>query len=174
MELIRAGDIKGSGSPFHEMSPQERQPWQDMVEHAYAQFLGVVEEGRPALKGQMTQDLFPPRDVPERDDKGDVVKENGSVKTAKYTRKRADGGVFTADEAKKYGLIDEIGTVEDAVKQAARQAGLTDYRAVSYDKPLSILKALAGELDGSTRTAGSIDFRKLADRLGPRVWYLLP
>jgi protease-4 len=174
MELIRAGDIKGSGSPFHEMSPQERQPWQDMVEHAYAQFLGVVADGRPALKGKMTQDLFPPRDIPERDDKGDVVKVDGREKTAKYTRKRADGGVFTADEAKKYGLIDEIGTLEDAVKEAARQASLSDYRAVVYEKPLSILSALTGGLETSARPAGQIDFKKLADRLGPRVWYLLP
>lgn len=173
MELIRAGDIKGSGSPFHEMSPQERQPWQDMVEHAYAQFLGVVEAGRPALKGQMTQDLFAPRDIAERDDKGDVVKVDGKDKTAKYTRKRADGGAFTADEAKKYGLIDEIGYQEEAVKEVARQAGLSDYKVVSYEKPLSILKALTGGLDGSTRT-GPIDVQKLADRLGPRVWYLLP
>src|SRR5207237_6710354 len=32
MEMIRAGDIKGSGSPFHDLTPVERQPWQDMVD----------------------------------------------------------------------------------------------------------------------------------------------
>src|SRR6478735_11148575 len=49
MELIKAGGIKGSGSPFHEMTPQERQPWQDMVDQAYDQFLDVVAKGRPKL-----------------------------------------------------------------------------------------------------------------------------
>src|SRR5207248_685265 len=47
MELIKAGPIKGSGSPFHELTPAERQPWQDMVDQAYDQFLDVVARGRP-------------------------------------------------------------------------------------------------------------------------------
>jgi protease-4 len=37
-------------SPFHEMSPQEREPWQEMVDNAYDQFLGTVEEGRASVK----------------------------------------------------------------------------------------------------------------------------
>ena len=49
MELIKAGGIKGSGSPFHELTPAERQPWQDMVDQAYDQFLDVVVRGRPGL-----------------------------------------------------------------------------------------------------------------------------
>src|SRR5207253_9361737 len=126
----KAGDVKGSGSLFHKMSPQERQPWADMVDDAYHQFLGVVEEGRPALKGTLTEDLFPPRPIPLHDDKGNVVTEDGKAKTATYTRKRADGGIFTAEEAKKYGLIDAIGTLEDAAAEAARQAGVAKYKLV--------------------------------------------
>src|SRR5439155_9136135 len=72
MDMIKAGDVKGSGSLFHEMTPQERQPWEDMVEHAYRQFLDVVEEGRPALKGKLTEELFPPKPIPLHDDKGNV------------------------------------------------------------------------------------------------------
>jgi protease-4 len=174
MELIRAGDIKGSGSPFHEMSPQERQPWQDMVEHAYGQFLAVVVEGRPGLKGKMTQNLFPPREIPVRDDKGDVIKDGDKTKMAQYTRKRADGGVFTADEAKQYGLIDEVGYLDDAIREAARQADLTDYRGIVYEKPVSLLSVLTGGLDSETRLPSGFDLHKVANRLGPRAWYLLP
>ena len=48
-ELIKDGGIKASGSPFHELTPQERQPWQDMVDSSYDHFLAVVVEGRPQL-----------------------------------------------------------------------------------------------------------------------------
>jgi protease IV len=171
MEMIKAGDVKGSGSLFHKMSPQERQPWADMVDTAYRQFLGVVEEGRPALKGKLTEDLFAPRSIPLYDDKGNVVVENGEPKTATYTRKRADGGIFTADEAKKYGLIDAVGTLEDAAAEAAQEAGLAKYKLVQYVRPPSLFGLLSG---ADVAATPPLDFGRLATGLGPRVWYLLP
>jgi protease-4 len=174
MEMIKAGDIKGSGSLFHEMTPQERQPWQDMVGDAYQQFLAVVEEGRPALKGKLTEDLFTPRTIPVVDGKGEVVTDgDGRPKTATYTRKRADGGIFTAEEAVKYGLVDAIGPLEDAVAEAARQAGLTRYRAVQYVRPPSLFGLLSGA-DVTAAANPPLDLGRLAETIGPRVWYLVP
>jgi protease IV len=175
MDMIKAGDIKGSGSLFHKMTPQERQPWEDMVNHAYNQFLAVVEAGRPQLKGKLTEDLFPPKTIPLHDDRGNVLKsEDGKSKTAEYTRKRADGGIFTSDEALKYGLVDAVGPLEDAIAEAARQAGVAKYKAVTYEKPLSLLAALTGNASGSAPTAGGLDVGRLVNALGPRVWYLVP
>src|SRR2546421_1421244 len=57
MEMVKAGDVKGAGSMFHELKPQERQMWQDMVDNAYRQFLDIVETGPPHLEGTLTQDL---------------------------------------------------------------------------------------------------------------------
>jgi protease-4 len=171
MDMIKAGDVKGSGSLFHKMSPQERQPWEDMVENAYHQFLSVVEQGRPALKGKLTEDLFEPRTIPLHDDRGNVMTENGQPKTATYTRKRADGGIFTAEDAKRYGLIDAIGTVEDAAAEAARQAGLSTYKTVHYVRPPSLLGLFSGS---EASAAGRIDLGRLANVLGPRVWYIVP
>src|SRR5205085_10807125 len=57
MRVIKDGDVKYSGSPFTEMTPHERQIWQDMVDHSYLQFLHIVEEGRPKLKGKLQQDI---------------------------------------------------------------------------------------------------------------------
>jgi protease-4 len=174
MEMIKAGDVKGSGSLFHKMSPQERQPWEDMVTHAYQQFLEIVEEGRPALKGKLTEELFPPRTIPLHDDHGNVLTgEDGRPKTTTYTRKRADGGIFTADEALRYGLVDAIGPVGDAIAEAARQAGLSSYRAVTYDRPVTLLGLLAAETRAQA-PAPAPDLGKLAGALGPRVWYLTP
>lgn len=168
MEMIKAGDIKGSGSMFHELTPQERQPWQDMVENAYARFISVVETGRPSLKGQLADDLFPPRPVARFDARGNPLPGDGE-KPAMYTRKRADGGVFTADEALKYGLIDAIGTTDDAIAEVAKAANLTEFRAVRYDRPVTLISALSGDVKAATP-----DVTQVLGGLGPRVWYLVP
>jgi protease-4 len=39
-------------------------------------------------------------------------------------RKLADGRVFTGQEARENGLIDELGTLQDAIKEAAKMAGI--------------------------------------------------
>ncbi len=49
MEVIKAGDIKDSGSPFKKMNDEEKQVWQDMINDAYNQFLDVVVDGRKAV-----------------------------------------------------------------------------------------------------------------------------
>jgi protease-4 len=173
LKMIKAGDIKGSGSMFHEMSPQERQPWDDMVNHAYDRFLGIVADGRPGLtKDQLRNEVTLSGDIPLIDDKGNVIKgDDGKPKTAPYTRKRADGGIYTAEEAVKFGLVDKVGTVDDAIAEAAKQAGLTKYRAVTYERPLSLLTALTG---AESRASTGLDVGKLVNGLGPRVWYMIP
>ena len=73
MKMIKAGDIKGSGSMFYEMTPQERQPWDDMVDHAYDRFLGIVADGRPPLtKDQLKNEVTMSGEVPLIDDRGNV------------------------------------------------------------------------------------------------------
>jgi protease-4 len=173
MKMVKAGDIKGSGSMFHEMTPQERQPWDDMVNHAYDRFLTIVAEGRPDLtKEQLKDEVTMSGEVPLIDDRGNPIKgEDGKPKTAPFSRKRADGGIYTAEEAVEYGLVDRVGTMDDAIAEAAKQAGLTKYRAIVYERPLSLYSALLGGVD--TR-AGPAELGRLVNGLGPRVWYLLP
>ncbi len=173
MELIKAGGIKGSGSPFHELTPAERQPWQDMVDQAYDQFLDVVAAGRPGLtKEQLEAEPVIKKDALLYDDKGNVKKDNmGRPLKTPVERFRADGGTFTAAEAKQFKLIDDIGLLEDAVVAAARSAGVSEYRVVAYERPPSLLNALLGMRAGS---AGGPDLSQLATGLAPRVWYLAP
>jgi protease-4 len=173
MKMIKAGDIKGSGSMFREMTPQERQPWDHMVSHAYDRFLGIVAEGRPPLtKDQLAHEVVMRGDVPRLDDAGNVVKGDGDKpETVAFTRKRADGGIFTIDEAIKVGLVDKEGTLDDAIAEAAKQAGVTSYQAIVYRRPLSLLTALVG---GDDTKSGPPDLGRLVNNLGPRVWYLLP
>ncbi len=167
MILIKAGDVKASGSMFHEMSPQERQQFQDMVDSMYAHFLNVVEDGRPALKGMLTKPLFETKETPVYDDKGNKI----AGKTVPYTRKRADGGAFTAAEAKQYGLIDDVGYLENATKMAASRASLTDYEVVYYERPVTLMSLLGAS---ASQQQASFDPAKLAAAATPRLWYLSP
>jgi len=50
-------------------------------------------------------------------------------------RKLADGRVFSGAQAKELGLIDQFGTLEDAVELAAKRAGLESEPAVYYSRP---------------------------------------
>lgn len=47
------------------------------------------------------------------------------------------GRVWSGTRAKEIGLVDELGTVEDAVKFAAQKAGLTSYNVSSYPKKMT-------------------------------------
>src|SRR5262249_43161111 len=135
MEVIKQGAVKDSGSMFKDMTPEERQLWQDMVDHAYSQFISIVEEGRPQLKGKM-KELVVNRTitVTEKDKDGKEVKVDKP-----FTRYRADGGVFTAEQALEFGLIDQIGYEKDAIEEARKLAGLgDDYWVVRYQRPLSL------------------------------------
>lgn len=57
----------------------------------------------------------------------------------------AQGRVWTGSDALKIGLVDEIGTLEDAIAYAALMAGdsdLTKWGIASYPKPLTIMEQL--------------------------------
>jgi protease-4 len=167
MMVIKAGQVKDSGSPFHDMTPHEQELWQDMVDHAYAAFLSVVEEGRPQLKGKLLETITIDEKLPIRNDKGELSKQ------VNYRRYRADGGIFTADQAKQFGLIDRIGYLDDAIKTAREKANLgEDYQAVVYKRPPSLFEALAGAR--TTVPDRAWNPAQLARAAVPRLWYLAP
>jgi protease-4 len=172
LELIKAGSIKGSGSPLHEMTPGERQPWQDMVDQAYDQFLDVVVTGRPKLtKDQLRTEIIMKKQANLYDDKGNVLKnEKGEAKQVEVTRYRADGGTYTATEAKQFGLIDDIGLLEDAVAAVAATAGVSDYKVIAYQRPPTLL----GTLLGIRAEPAQPSLQQLSNGLSPKIWYLAP
>ncbi|MEP1472971.1 MAG: signal peptide peptidase SppA [Halieaceae bacterium] len=63
-----------------------------------------------------------------------------------YIRSIAGGRVWLAPKALELGLIDELGTMEDAIDFAAGQAGLTDFRTHYVVKKTSPLMAVLREL----------------------------
>ena len=50
-------------------------------------------------------------------------------------RKLADGRIYSGEQAKDLGLVDQIGTLEDAIDVAAKRAGIAGEPAVYYSRP---------------------------------------
>jgi protease-4 len=165
---IKQGEIKDAGSPFKKMEPKERQVWQDMVDDAYNQFLDVVEKGRPGLKGKLL-DRFEVKPV-----NAGPPKEKPAEPAQPYTRYRADGGIFTAARAKELGLIDEVGTLDDAVDAARKEAELpSDCKVVRYERVRTLAEQLFG-LHQRQAPASLLEPERLRHALTPRLWYLAP
>ncbi len=65
----------------------------------------------------------------------------------------AQGRVWTGADALKIGLVDEIGTLEDAITYAASMAGDPDvasWNVVGYPKPLTIMQQIMAQLGGKS------------------------
>ena len=172
VELIRAGNIKAGGSPFQPLRPDERQPWQDMVDHAYDRFLGVVATGRPGLTKERLTAETATTQVPIYDETGLPKHADGKPLTRPHTRYRADGGTFTPPQALALGLIDEVGSLSAAVEHAARVANLGSYRSVTYQREPTLLDTLLDTQ--ATQSSHPLSAEQMAESLTPRIWYLTP
>jgi protease-4 len=52
--------------------------------------------------------------------------------SAEQIKKLADGRIYSGEQAKAAGLVDEIGYLDDALELAKKKAGLTEARIVTY------------------------------------------
>lgn len=84
----------------------------------------------------------------------------------------ASGKVFTADEAKQFGLIDGIKYPQDVYTFAAQTAGLSNPRIVRYSRPPSLFESLGAESSLKVGVDGvKLDRTALDDLLRPRLMY---
>ena len=78
----------------------------------------------------------------------------GRGKTVEEVDKIAQGRVWTGAEALQIGLVDQIGTLEDAITYAATSiegvTGIQDVKIEAYPKPLSTMELLLESLNGSS------------------------
>ncbi|MCL1947782.1 MAG: signal peptide peptidase SppA [Chitinivibrionia bacterium] len=82
IEVMTAGKLKDAGSPFRELSDEERKYFDDLLKDAHEQFIRDIAKGR-----NMDYDIVKPL---------------------------AEGQIFTGNQALECGLIDTIGSFEDA------------------------------------------------------------
>lgn len=75
----------------------------------------------------------------------------GRKKTVENVDTIAQGRVWTGNRARTVGLVDRIGTLQDAVNCAGRMAKLTSYSVREYPEKKSFIEKLTGSAEKSIR-----------------------
>ena len=113
--VLKSGEHKDIGSPFREMTPEEKKIMQGVLDNVHQQFIQAVVEGRKL-------------------DRAKVVK-------------IADGRILTGEQAKQFGLVDQIGNLQDAIDTTAKMVGIEGKPTILYPKKrFSLLELLIKNL----------------------------
>ena len=97
----------------------------------------------------------------------DVVSENRHMDRSE-TESLADGRIWSGKDAHQNGLADEKGGLADAIREAARMAGISDYRLTAYPRPLRVTD-LIGLKDRNLNTGiEQVIQTRILDQAGPR------
>jgi protease-4 len=116
--VLKAGRYKDVGSPYREMTPDERAYLGELLDKVYDQFIRAVSEGRRIPVDRV--------------------------------RELAEGRLYTGEEAVKLGLVDRIGTYDDALRIAARMGGISgEPRVVRRERRRPLLERLLGRYAGA-------------------------
>jgi protease-4 len=76
------------------------------------------------------------------------VTDGRAGKLAKPIDELAGGRVYTGAQALELGLVDRIGGVQDAIRDVASKAGVSDYRVISLPAPPTLMEMLSGGAGG--------------------------
>jgi len=98
--VIKSGEFKDIGNAFRQITPEEREIFQSLVDESYAEFVDVISSGRG---------------IPE-----DRVREI------------ADGRIYSGQRAKKLGLVDSFGGLDEASAEARELANAGQATVVRY------------------------------------------
>jgi protease-4 len=105
-----------------------------------------------------------------------VVRRGRPQLTAERVRELADGRVYTAREAHEAGLIDDVGTLNDALAAAKRAAGIENrkVRVVAYSRPLLWRANVYAESAGGPAQVNVVNLKlpEWLDRDAPQIMYL--
>ncbi len=117
--VIKSGKYKDIGSGMREMTPEERELMQNIINDSYQQFISAITKGRI-----------------HRKDNYSAQKVNLSIENL---RNYADGRVFTGRQAQKMGFIDSIGdidTAKDTIEKMSQEKFQNNYPAklINYNK----------------------------------------
>ena len=119
-KVIKSGPYKDILSFDRELTPEEEQILQSLIDSTYEQFVATVAEGRN----------LPVEDV----------------------KKFADGRIFSGQQALELGVVDKLGTEEDARRWLAEMVDLdpikTECNTIEEPKPL-LQKILSRNLSNS-------------------------
>ena len=145
MITIKEGEIKDSGSPFKEMTAKEQQVWQDMVDHAYEEFLDVVVAGQgpdQERAAQKTSEIKPINSAPAR----------VPGRPPSRTDAIAPMAASIPPTWPRLDLIDKIGRPRRRhPAPPARPPAGGKFKVVQYEKPQSVCEILLGAKERQPR-----------------------
>ena len=102
-----------------------------------------------------------------------VIDDNRDTLNREQLLKLATGQIFTAQDAKQNGMIDEIGYEEDSLKALALAASVNEPRIVTYHTPAGIADLLLGNAKASAAAANPMQpWQALIESSVPRAYYL--
>jgi protease-4 len=103
-----------------------------------------------------------------------VVQEGRPQLQMDQLKKLADGRIYTGDQAKAAGLVDDIGYLEDAVELAKKKAGLAEARVIMYRRPGEYSNNIYSRLltPGPLASLGNFDLMAFVRGGAPRFMYL--
>jgi protease-4 len=153
-DLLKRFDVRDDSIASHprkqmlsmtrRLSDEDRKIVEAYVNESFERFKSIVKDGRPAFRANESPLI-----------------------------EAATGEIFTANQAKKRGLVDEIGFIEDALARVAELAGLKleETRVVHYHRPpslfdLPVLASAAGPRRPQNSLAAILELN------APRAWYL--
>jgi protease-4 len=158
-EVFKSGKFKDMLSPDkreQDITQEEREMIQSMVNETFDKFKSVVAEGR-----------------------ADAAKQNGGSTDpgralAENWQQYADGRILSGKEALKLGFVDEVGNFEAAVKRAQKLAGISEANLVQYQQVLD-LGDLLGIFGKSEARTLKIDLGLDTPRLQTgRLYFICP
>ena len=133
---ITSGAMKDAGSPFRELSEQERAYFQRIVAQLHLQFVRDVADGR-----------------------------REKMKYEEVAR-IADGRIMTGEEALSLKLVDQLGGMDEAVRTAAKLAGIKGEPALIWPR-----RRAPGLFDLLTQGRTASAAEKLMNRRIPQFLY---
>ena len=146
-EVFKSGKFKDMMSPTkseEEITPEEKQMVQDLIDETFAKFKQVVREGREAAF----------KTTPHTES---GVSQALSPDWADY----ADGRILSGSEAMKLGFVDELGDFDVAVNRAHKLAGISSANLIEYQPVFDISNVL--------RLLGKTDVKSVKVDLGVDV-----
>lgn len=78
-----------------------------------------------------------------------LIAENRKTLSLEQVKPLADGRVYTADQALKNGLVDEIGYLDDVIEMVKGKAGLEKAKVVMYHRPYSYKSNIYSQMRGT-------------------------
>ena len=144
-KTIKSGPYKDILSFDRELTAEEEQILQELIDVSYGQFVKTVAEGRGL--------------------------DEETVRTF------ADGRIFTGEQAVELGVVDRLGTEEDARVWAAELAGLDPEKAECFtiEEPKSLVNKLIPGRSQAARVGSAINWLEFeVTTSGQPLWLYRP